>query len=285
MMGPWRSLPVTGRLFESARWLEPEQCFQWVDILTARIFRWSPATTELRSLDLGFDFLTLATPSQAGGVQIIASRDTVYTYRWGYEPEPLAVLPVGAGTRLNDGIVDQNGRIWIGSMGLTPSPNQPLGKLWCIDASGSVAEMLGGLGISNGITWTNGSNGFHVDSLARAVYAVSDESTPLSRELVLSFPNPVEPDGIVLADGVLWIALWEGGALGRFEPSTGDYSEVAVPADRPSSVAMSPELVLVTTAGRGTAGDLDSSGRVIVSPLDSLDVARVGQQRRGLVAV
>ena len=58
-----------------------------------------------------------------------------------------------------------------------------------------------------------------------------------------------------------------------------------MPADRPSSVAMSSELVLVTTAGRGTAGDLDSSGRVIVSPLDSLDVARVGHQRRGLVAV
>jgi sugar lactone lactonase YvrE len=285
MMRPWRALPVAGRLFESARWLEPEQCFQWVDILSARIFRWSPTTTAPRSVDLGFDFLPLATPSQAEGVQIIASRDTVYRYRWGDEPEPLAVLPVGAEARLNDGIVDQHGRIWIGSMGLTPSAGQPLGKLWCIDPSGSVAEMLGGLGISNGITWADGHNGFHVDSLARAVYSVADDGAPLSREPVLRFRRPVEPDGIVLADGVLWIALWDGGALGRFEPSTGGYSAVAVPATRPSSVAMSSELVLVTTAGHGTGSDLDSSGRVIVTPLDSLEVERVEQPQRGLVAV
>jgi len=286
MTSQWRALPVTGRLFESARWLEQEQCFQWVDILSARIFRWVPATNALDSLALGFDFLSLATPSQTSGVQVLASRDTVYTYRWGYEPEPFAVLPVGPRARLNDGIVDLHGRIWIGSMGLVPNREEPLGKLWRIDASGAVVEMASGLGISNGIIWANGAGGFHVDSLAGAVYSLTDEGASLSRQLVLSFPDWVDPDGIVLADGIVWIALWEGGALGRFDPSTKQYSEVPVSASRPSSVAMSPERVLVTTAGRGTGSDLDSSGQVIVAPIGSLEIdSRVTHRESRLVGV
>jgi sugar lactone lactonase YvrE len=279
MIGQWRTLPVTGRLFESARWLDQEQCFQWVDILSARIFRWDPVTDALDSFALGFDFLSLATPWQMPGVQILASRDTVYTYRWGHEPEPFAVLPVGPGARLNDGIVDMHGRVWVGSMGLIPNRAEPLGKLWRIDVGGSVAEMASGLGISNGITWSNGTEGFHVDSLAGALYAVADRGESLSRELVLSFPDSVDPDGILLADSIVWIAVWEGGALGRFDPAAREYSEVPVPASRPSSLAISSERVLVTTAGQGAGSDLDSSAQVLVAPLGSLEIDRSATRR------
>jgi D-xylonolactonase len=279
MIAQWRTLPVTGRLFESARWLDQEQCFQWVDILSARIFRWDPATNALDSFALGFDFLSLATPWQMPGVQILASRDTVYTYRWGHEPEPFAVLPVGPGARLNDGIVDVHGRVWVGSMGLIPNRAEPLGKLWRIDAGGSVVEMASGLGISNGITWANGTDGFHVDSLAGALYAVADRGESLSRELVLSFPDSVDPDGILLADSIVWIAVWEGGALGRFDPAAREYSEVPVPASRPSSLAISSERVLVTTAGQGTGSDLDSSAQVLVAPIGSLEIDRSATRR------
>lgn len=272
MMSSWRALPVTGRLFESARWLEHEQCFQWVDILAAQIFRWVPATDALDSVELGFDFLSLATPSQTPGIQLLAGRDTIYTYRWGDRPEPLAVLPVGPGARLNDGIVDAAGRAWIGSMSLFPNPEDRIGKLWRIDVDGSVAEMAQGLGISNGITWDNGTHGFHVDSLAGALYSVADDGESLSRKLAMWFSGSVEPDGILLADGIVWIALWEGGALGRFDPSTRQYSEIAVPASRPSSLAMSPYLVLVTTAGQGAGSDLDASGQVLVSSVASLEI-------------
>lgn len=271
MTGGWRTLPVAGRLFESARWLEHEQCFQWVDILTARIFRWSPATDALESIEFGFDFLPLATPSAVTGVQLLANRDTVFTYRWGEKPERLTALPVGPGARLNDGVVDRDGRLWIGSMGLVPDPDDPRGKLWRVDADGGVSEMLVGVGISNGIVWESQTAGFHVDSLARVLYSVSDAGGWLRREPLLDFPSPVEPDGILLEDGIVWIALWEGRALGRFEPSSGRYSEVTVPAVRPSSLAMSPGLVLITTAGRGRGSDLDASGQVIVQPIGSLE--------------
>jgi sugar lactone lactonase YvrE len=279
MIGQWRPLPVAGQLFESARWLAREQCFQWVDIISARIFRWFPATDAIVSLALGFEFLSLATPSQTPGVQLLASRDTIYTYRWGHEPQPFAVLPVGPAARLNDGIIDVHGRVWVGSMGLIPNRAEPLGKLWRIDARGTVVEMASGLGISNGITWANGTDGFHVDSLAGALYAVTDRGGSLRRELVLSFPDSVDPDGILLADNIIWIAVWEGGALGRFDPAAREYSEVPVPAIRPSSLAMSSEQVLVTTAGRGTGSDLDSSAQVIVAPIDSLETDRSATRR------
>ncbi len=196
------------------------------------------------------------------------------------------MLPVGPQARLNDGIVDPNGGIWIGSMGLTPNPDQPLGKLWHIDAGGSIDEMLCDLGISNGIAWADESTGHHVDSLVRTVYSVSREGGSLRREPVLKFSSPVEPDGILLADGVVWIALWDGGALGRYEPATGRFCEVRVPATRPSSLAMSSELVLVTTAGRGTGSNLDLSGQVIFQPISQLDMdTRPGRPKHGLASV
>lgn len=285
-MSAWRTLPITGRLFESARWLEHERCFQWVDILTSRIYRWNPAANVLDSIDLGFDHLPLATPSAVPGVQLLASRDTVFTYRWGERPQPLTTLPVGPGARLNDGIVDPSGRLWIGSMGLTPDPSDPRGKLWRLDADGAVHEMLRELGISNGIAWANQADGFHVDSLARTLYSLSAEGGSLHRERLLEFSSPIEPDGILLADGVVWIALWDGRALARFDPSTGHCSEVPVPAARPSSLAMSPGLALITTAGRGTGSDLDASGQVIVQPTASFEAAAgVDQARGGLVRV
>ena len=269
-MEPWRALPVAGRLFESARWLERERCFQWVDILSSQIFRWDPVTDALERHDLGFEFLTLATPSHASGVQFLASRDTVYTYRWGEEPEPFTVLPVVSEARLNDGILDAHGRLWIGSMGLAPDRENPLGRLWRIDAAGAVTQMLSGLGISNGIVWATQNTGFLVDSLAGALYAITDEGASLSRTTALTLSGPVVPDGILLAHGIVWLALWDGSAVGAFNPSTDQYSEVPVPATRPTSVAMSAELALITTAGRDDGNDLDRSGQVLVAPLGAL---------------
>lgn len=283
-MSAWRTLPISGRLFESARWLEHERCFQWVDILASRIYRWNPAGKVLDSIDLGFDYLPLATPSAVPGVQLLANRDTVFRYRWGQRPEPLATLPVGPGARLNDGIVDLSGRLWIGSMGLVTDPSDLCGRLWRIDGDGAAREMLRGVGISNGIAWANQAAGFHVDSLARTLYSLSDEGDSLHREQLLEFSSPVEPDGILLADGVVWIALWDGRALARFDPSTGRCSEVPVPAERPSSLAISPGLALITTAGRGTGSDLDTSGQVIVQPAASFEAAAgLDQAHHGLV--
>jgi sugar lactone lactonase YvrE len=271
MMSGWQALPVAGRLLESARWLEPQRCFQWVDILTAGIFRWVPGSELVHSIGLGFEFLSLATPSLTDDVQILASRETLYRYRWDRDPEPFAELPVGPDARLNDGIVDVDGRIWVGSMGIHPDLNDPRGKLWRVDPDGGVTEMLGGLGISNGIAWAGESSGFHVDSLRRALYALdTDGHGGLRHEILLEFPEPTEPDGIVLAEDVLWIALWEGGAVGRLDPASGDYAEVTVPAVRPTSVAISDELMLVTTAGQGTGSDLDASGQVLIQPIASL---------------
>ncbi len=82
----------------------------------------------MESIEFGFDFLPLATPSADTGVQLLANRDTVFTYRWGEKPERLAALPVGPGARLNDGVVDRDGRLWIGSMGLDSGPRRPARK-------------------------------------------------------------------------------------------------------------------------------------------------------------
>ncbi len=86
-----------------------------------------------------------------------------------------------------------------------------------------------------------------------------------------------------------WRTTSSGSPSGKEErwavstPSTGHYSEVTVPASRPSSLAMSSQHVLVTTAGRGTGSDLDLSGWVIVSPIGALTVDGHAAPEHGMV--
>ena len=265
LSGAWRELPVEGRLFESARWLEAERCFQWVDILTSTLYRWDPDTDAVCAKQLGFDFLPLATPHTVLGKQLIADRQTVYEYEWGDVPQPLLTLPVDPEARLNDGIVDANGDLWIGSMGLVPDPARPLGKLWRVGRSGGVEEIATDIVVSNGIAWAETTRGFHIDSGIRKLYSIELLNGRWARRELAEYPPPAEPDGIAVIGGVLWVALWGGSAIRCIADSGTAVRDVLVPVPRPSSIAASPGVVLVTAAGRGVGNDLDNFGAVLTT--------------------
>ena len=65
-----------------------------------------------------------------------------------------------------------------------------------------------------------------------------------------------KPDGMTIdAEGMLWIALWEGGCVGRWDPQTGSVLDtMPVPARRVTSCAFGgPQLdeLYITTARIG----------------------------------
>ena len=271
MTTEWRALPVSGRLFESARWLADEACFQWVDILEANLYRWWPETDALASHHFDFDFLPLATPS--AGDQLIADRDTVYRYVWGGDPRPLVTLPVGEAGRLNDGIVHPDGSLWIGSMGFDQETHPGYGKLWRITPAAEVTQMADGIGISNGIVWIDESKGYYVDSAAGTIDYITFERGTLARQTKIVVAPPGEPDGVCVHKNQLWSAIWGAGELQMVDlDSRRITAHIPVPSARPSSVAFSDLCVLVTAAGSGDGSRLSRSGSVLVS--DAAGLAR-----------
>jgi len=75
-----------------------------------------------------------------------------------------------AGTRMNDGACDPQGRFWAGTLADDHRPGG--GALYRLDGDGKVELVLDGLTISNGLGWSlDGRTMYLVDSAPRVIYA------------------------------------------------------------------------------------------------------------------
>lgn len=171
------------------------------------------------------------------------------------EPALLVANPEpDAGLRANDGKVDPCGRFVGGTMG-TPRPVPGAGTLWSF-GSDHVRPLLRGITISNGLAWTaDGTTMFYVDTPTQQVRAFPyDAATGLvgeGRVFVTVDRADGKPDGLTLdAEGGLWLALWGGGKVHRYDPDGTLTDVVRVPAEYPTCPVFAGEAldVLVVTS-------------------------------------
>lgn len=132
--------------------------------------------------------------------------------------------------RMNDGKCDPAGRFWAGTMAYDESPGA--GALYVFD--GSVRTVLEGVSISNGLAWTaDHRTMYYIDTPTGHVDAFDyDERTGAvtGRRHVVKVEGG-HPDGMNIDDeGFLWVALWGGGAVHRYDPSGRLVATVRVPA-------------------------------------------------------
>lgn len=176
-------------------------------------------------------------------------------------PEPH--LP---GNRFNDGKCDPAGRFLVGTM--DDAEQTAGGSLYSLSPQGSVEKLLSGLRISNGLAWSpDGRTFYFIDTPTRLVMAYDyDLATG-----ALANPRPAVrvpealgwPDGMAAdAEGMLWVALWGGAQITRWDPATGRLlAAVRLPALNVTSCAFGgPELsdLYVTSARKGmTAAQLE----------------------------
>jgi D-xylonolactonase len=138
--------------------------------------------------------------------------------------------------RFNDVISDPEGRVFAGSMDGGP------GHLYRFDPDGSVTEILGGLGIPNGMGFTPDLTGFYfTDSVPHKIYYFDyDRKTgELSNQrLFVEIPHEQGlPDGMTMdAEGYVWSAIWYGGRIKRFAPDGTLAQEIIIPANQTASV-------------------------------------------------
>ena len=127
--------------------------------------------------------------------------------------------------RMNDGYVDARGRFWAGTMGMGGVRGARLALSTRSGRHGHT-RMLTGVSISNGLDWSPGRPHVllhrHWHSAASIVFDFDevhrhDQQPPSVRR---RFPRTTDyPDGLIVdADGFVWVALWEGGAVQRYAP-------------------------------------------------------------------
>lgn len=121
--------------------------------------------------------------------------------------------------------------------------------------------MVEGVTISNGLAWSrDASTLYYIDTPTRAVAAFDYDrarGTVSGRRVAIEVPETMgSPDGMTIdAEGRLWIAQWDGGCVGRWDPTSGRLLErIPVPARRVTSCAFGgPALedLYITTARTG----------------------------------
>ncbi|MGW5605124.1 SMP-30/gluconolactonase/LRE family protein [Streptomyces sp. NPDC003753] len=239
----------------------------WVDILGSRVHTYDPASGR-RTVLTSEQHVGAAKPRSGGGLVLnlrdgVGLRDPDGTFRWlRHEPVP--------GRRGNDAAVAPDGSLWAGTMRYDEAPGG--GTLSRITGDGTVRTVLDDVAVSNGTGWSpDGRLMYYIDSPTRRidVFDVGDDGLPAGRR-ALAHVERGFPDGLTVdADGCVWVALWDGGAIHRYTPS-GDLDRVLeLPVERPTACAFGgADLadLYITTARTGLQAPHPLSGSLLVVP-------------------
>lgn len=253
---PQSVLSLGAVLGEGPVWVERDRALWFVDIKAQLIHRYDPEMEISRSWP---------TPAPVGWIVPAIAGDFILGLKTGlhrFDPatgqfallhDPEADQP---GNRLNDATVDREGRIWFGSM----DDDELL-------ASGRIYRTDGGLSRDMGVAPVSITNGpalspdgtilYHVDTLGRTIWksrideAGLVETAPFARiEEGAGYPDGPTID----AEGCLWIGLFGGWGVRRYDPAGAMMTHIAFPVANVTKIAFGGDdlaTAYATTARKG----------------------------------
>ena len=232
-MQPQLFLDARAELGEGPFWDTRTQTLHWLDILNKRVYA---GPDLLAQLD---EFIGCAAPRADDGL-ILALKCSIVDLKPGsIRPAVLAALSEPVNNRFNDGKCDPAGRFLAGSMDLNESA--PTGALYSFDGK-TVTKLLSGITISNGLTWSPDHQTFYyTDTPTRQVTAFDYDL--VTGQVANPRPAVRVPDGLGWPDGMtsdtdgnLWIAMWGGAQVTKWDPRTGHLlDQIPMPVLQPSS--------------------------------------------------
>jgi len=142
-----------------------------------------------------------------------------------------ARFPHGADLRANDGACDADGRFWIGTT--AKDHRDGAGALYRFD--GELVRILDGVTISNGLGWSPDiSLMYYVDTPTRRIDVFDYDGELANRRAFAEVDG--FPDGLCVdEEGGVWVAIWGGSRIERYDPDGSLVHEIAVPAENPTA--------------------------------------------------
>ena len=251
-------LHAQAALGEGALWNPETAELYWVDIEGRALHVFDPATGQDRRYPVGKRIGTVV--PQRGGRALVALQTGIHEIDLATGRLTRLADPVtDEYLRFNDGKCDPAGRFWVGTFDMMQRSHA--GTLYRFDPEGSIHVMLRRITNSNGIAWSlDHRTMYYIDTPTLAVQAFDyDNATGdiANPRVVIRFAEADGwPDGMTIdAEGQLWVALWGGGRVQRYDPATGALRQViTVPAPFTSSCAFGGpglETLFITTARGG----------------------------------
>jgi len=254
--------PLGASLLEGPVWVARDAALWFVDIKGCKVHRYDPAEGTRRSWGapgpIGFCLPARGGSFVAGLKEGLARFDPANnSFTPLVDPEPDR-----PGNRLNDGVVDGQGRLWFGTM--DDAERDATGRIYRLDADTRCIAAAGPVAITNGPAVSpDGRTLYHVDTLGGVIHACSlgsDGSLADTRVFARVASTDGYPDGpAVDAEGCLWIGLYGGGGVRRYAPSGELLETIRFPVSAVTKIAFGgPDLKTVFAT---TAAKLDTSAR------------------------
>jgi sugar lactone lactonase YvrE len=160
--------------------------------------------------------------------------------------------------RMNDAKCDSRGRLWAGSTHMQFTPG--VGALHRWDGREPSTVVAGGFSLPNGLGWNAEDTVMYLaDSMTRqllsAPYSADDGVVGRFSELC-TFEAGL-PDGLAVdVDGCVWIAIWGGYEVHRYDARGRLVGRVPMPVEKPSSCAFGDDGTLYITSA---TADIDEA--------------------------
>lgn len=250
--------PVAAELGEGPAWIGAEAALYFVDITGGRIHRYDPASGATRTLTVG-GRPSFVVPIDGGRI-LVGRDDCLHPLEDDRLGPPIARLAMPAHNRMNDATVDPQGRLWFGTM--DDREREPSGAVHVLDR-GALRRAGGACVITNGPAVSpDGHFLYHVDTLARRIWRFEIGARPVLENGILFAEidrGDGLPDGVTVdSEGCLWVGLWDGWALRRYDPDGRLMASVSLPCANITKVAFGGDGLrtgFVTTARAGLTGD------------------------------
>jgi len=223
-------------LGEGPAWDAKTDTLYWVDILENRVHFHRNGEDGFIQLD---EMPGCLAPCKEGTLLVAARASILRLNPATAKQTILASVTEPANNRFNDGKCDPAGRFLAGSMNM--DEKTPSGALYSFEGT-QVTRLLEGIRISNGLAWSPDYKTFYyIDTPTREVKAFDyDLSTGqiANSRVIITVPKSLGwPDGMTSdMEDNLWIAMWGGAQVTRWNPRTGQLLEqIPLPAKNVTS--------------------------------------------------
>jgi xylono-1,5-lactonase len=235
---------LEAELGEGPVWVERDRALWFVDIKKHLIHRYDPADGGKRSWEAP-EQVGFVVPADSGGFVAGLQSGLHHFDEASGQFEVIALVEPDMPTnRLNDGVVDPQGRLWFGTM--DDGEKAKSGAFYCFAAGKLIRTSVDNIAITNGpCVSPDGRLLYLVDTLKGTIESAEilgggllGERRPFAR----IDPKDGHPDGPTIdSEGCVWISLYAGWEARRYSPAGQLIEQVRFPVANITKIAFGGE--------------------------------------------